>query len=70
MIPMKMLIKVNQWIQAAFVEGSRPSINTVKKWHSAGEIDGVVLGSALYIEVEGGKAAIGELPKPRTWRVK
>ena len=65
-----MLIKAQQWIKQAFVVGSQPSINTVKKWHKNGEIDGALLGGTLYIEVEGGVAGIGAEPIKRKWSIK
>ena len=65
-----MLIKAQAWIKTAFVKESQPSINTVKKWHKNGEIDGVILGNTLYIEVEEGAAAMGALPEQQAWRVK
>lgn len=65
-----MLIKAQQWIQTAFMEGSRPSINTVKKWHSNGEIEGTLLGGTLYIEIEDGMAAVGKDPIQRSWAVR
>lgn len=65
-----MLIKARQWIQATFAEGSRPSINTVRKWQQAGEVSGVIIGGILYIEVDDNPQALGQKPAARKWRVK
>ncbi len=65
-----MLIKAQRWIEQSFAEGSRPSINTVRKWFNDGEIDGVELGKSLYIEVYDGKASVGDEPKKRRWNIK
>ncbi len=66
---MNTLIKARQWIQETFEEGSRPSINTVKKWHENGEIQGVLLGGTLYIERNEKRAVIGQPPKKRSWHI-
>lgn len=65
-----MLIKARQWIKATFVEGSQPSVNTVRKWHENGEVSGVIIGGILYIETGDNPQAVGQKPVTRKWRVK
>ncbi len=67
---MNTLIKARQWIIETFEEGSRPSINTVKKWHENGEIAGIMLGGTLYIERNNKRTIVGEPPEKRTWQLK
>lgn len=67
---MNTLIKARQWIKETFEDGSRPSINTVKKWYENGEIKGVLLGGTLYIERSKERAILGGAPEKRTWSVK
>lgn len=65
-----MLIKAQQWISETFVEGSRPTLQTVKRWFRQGEIDGVMMGKTLFIETEAGRAFIGKEAIRRQWTVK
>lgn len=44
------LMKVSQYRREHFVEGSRPSVNTIKKWVDNGEIYGKVIGGMYYVD--------------------
>lgn len=43
------LMKISQFRREFFVEGSRPSINTLKKWCVEGSLDCKRLGDMTYI---------------------
>lgn len=43
------LMKISQFRREFFVEGSRPSINTLKKWCREGILDAKRLGDMYYV---------------------
>ena len=43
-------MKVSQFRKKYFENGSRPAINTVKKWVDNGEIYGEVIGGMYYVD--------------------
>lgn len=45
------LMKISQYRQKHFVEGSRPTLRTLKRWIIDGEIDGEVIGTNYYVRV-------------------
>jgi hypothetical protein len=45
------LMKLSQYRQKHFVEGSRPTLRTLKRWIVDGEIEGEVIGSNYYVRV-------------------
>ncbi len=44
-------MKLSQYRQKQFVEGSRPTISTLKRWIDKGEIDGERIGGNYYVRV-------------------
>lgn len=44
------LMKVSQYRREHFAEGSRPSVNTIKKWVDNGEVYGKVIGGMYYVD--------------------
>lgn len=45
-------MKVSQYREKHFVEGSRPSVNTIKRWIDDGELPGKTIGGMYYVEVD------------------
>ncbi len=45
------LMKVSQWIELTFEEGSKPTTNTVKNWIRRGDLHGEVLAGKHYVTV-------------------
>lgn len=46
------LMKVSQYRKQCFVEGSQPSVNTIKRWIDDGELPGEIIGGMYYVEVD------------------
>ena len=46
------LIKLSKYRQETFKEGSRPAINTLKKWVDKGELKGKKIGSMYFIDTD------------------
>lgn len=44
------LMKVSQYRRECFVEGSRPSVNTIKKWVDNGDVYGQIIGGIYYVD--------------------
>lgn len=44
-------MKISQYRQEHFVEGSRPALNTLKKWIDNGDLEGKVIGGNYYVFV-------------------
>lgn len=47
-----LLMKISQYRNDCFVEGSRPSLNTIKKWIDNGEVIGEIIGGHYYVRVD------------------
>lgn len=45
------LMKLSQYRQKQFVDGSRPTMRTLKRWIETGEIDGERIGGNYYVRV-------------------
>ncbi|MCG5512773.1 hypothetical protein [Ectothiorhodospira shaposhnikovii] len=56
----KRLMLVSEYRHLRFTPGSRPSINTLKKWIREGELPGKRLGNLYYVEVEAEASAATE----------
>jgi|TARA_R100000322_G_C5422352_1_gene186559 hypothetical protein len=46
------LMKVSVYRKKRFAEGSRPSVNTIKKWIDNGEIQGEIIGGMYYVDLD------------------
>ena len=46
------LMRVKAWISATFVEGSRPTTQTVNKWIDKGEVPGKIIAGIAYIDAK------------------
>lgn len=46
------LIKLSQYRKQYFVEGSEPSLRTLKRWIVSGEIKGEILNGHYYVTVD------------------
>ncbi|MCP3921331.1 MAG: hypothetical protein GY714_01970 [Desulfobacterales bacterium] len=63
-----MLIKAQIWIIKTFEENSRPTLNTVKNWIKSGDINGIFIRGAAYIDPDNfivKKEEIKPSPKPK-----
>lgn len=47
-----LLMKISQYREEHFVEGSRPAINTLKKWIDNGDLNGKVIGGNYYVQID------------------
>ncbi len=45
-----MLVKAQVWIEKTFEENSRPTLYTVKNWIKRGDINGIFIKGAAYID--------------------
>ena len=58
----KRLMLLSEYRETRFTPGSRPSINTLKRWINDGELPGKRIGGLYYVEVDTESQSIG---KPR-----
>lgn len=47
----KRLMKIADWREKHFEEGSRPTMGTVRAWINSGEIPGERIGSGYYVDM-------------------
>lgn len=45
-------MKLSQYRRKYFAEGSRPALNTIKKWIDNGELHGKTIGGMYYVDPE------------------
>lgn len=49
---MQRLMLVSEYRETYFTEGSRPSVNTIKRWIREGELPGKRMGSLYYVLID------------------
>lgn len=47
----KRLMKIGDWREQYFEEGSRPTMKTVRAWIDSGDVAGQRIGSSYYVDV-------------------
>jgi len=46
------LMRIKQYCEEMFVEGSRPKTETVRKWIDDGQLAGKTIGKQYYVEID------------------
>jgi len=57
---MKQLMRLSDYREKCFVEGSQPSVSTLKRWIAAGDLIAEQKGGIWYVDIAAENASTGD----------